>query len=742
MSQKNKIDFTTEPEFSFLQNDFSGSDLMGEHFAKFEIIFDIAKEFNYSFKGFVVALVTFAYLRINGTNAVNKLMIPAEASLENLTYTEGNSFFFDIFNRYKIICEANPLLTDTVTILEHFFTSGAAKLSEESQRKFAKYISELDWSEKAELDQYIYSMGVQPSDTIPEEYGHKIRFTNDVCSLFVERELIRELLVERTTDSAYSDLYRQVHHLAPLLNIKPDEKQLCSPILYNNYLLNTFEISGWPDNGCEKLVKKHLGNVMAVQADPVLWAIHTLETVLFGCNKQLILKADNLSTITKKADGGFDVIFLPEVNYDTIPDVGPIIIGNIVFEKNTNSHNLYNVAFLYNLLNENGRLLVRFDEKAETALRRDEKTCDYHTFYEEVDNLLLELFVDNNLIEAMIQTKNCTYMLINKNRPETKHGKILFYYGQHFGNFIYGNYLADHGNLTLCIKENSCDNIKLLHDEGAVIVSNKEIQLNNYCLLPKKYIYDFDRVKQQVESDMIQHIRHESNQLIPRIGRSLKTLGLFLNKHGLDNEPSQEKRDEDDIVPSVKELIDGSRTNLLQLQSVFTAAREVVLESFDKSNFNPCDLNKLFAEISNYQGHKKYSIQVKGSVKSSPLIYENAFRDMIENIIRNAEVHGFTDARTDYRFVFDISQKGRRVVIKCLNNGEPLPPNFTKDKLFAKGDKGPNSTGMGLGGERIGKILAAHDAGFDVLPIGRLPQGFTVGFQITLSVEREANEQG
>jgi hypothetical protein len=239
---------------------------------------------------------------------------------------------------------------------------------------------------------------------------------------------------------------------------------------------------------------------------------------------------------------------------------------------------------------------------------------------------------------------------------------------------------------------------------------------------------------------MIQHIRHEANQLIPRIGRSLKTLGLFLNKHGLDNEPSQEMRDEDDIVPSVKELIAGSRNNLLQLQSVFSAAREVVLESFDKSNFNPCDLNKLFAEISNYQGNKKYLIQVKGTVKSSPIIYENAFRDMIENIIRNAEVHGFTGDRADYRIVFDLSQKGRRMVIKCLNNGEPLPPNFTKDKLLTKGDKGPNSPGMGLGGERVGKILAAHDAGFNVLPVSRLPQGFTVGFEITLAVEREINE--
>jgi len=214
-----------------------------------------------------------------------------------------------------------------------------------------------------------------------------------------------------------------------------------------------------------------------------------------------------------------------------------------------------------------------------------------------------------------------------------------------------------------------------------------------------------------------------------------------LKKHGLDNEPSQEMLDDHDIVPSIKELIDRSRNNLLDLQSVFDKAREVVLESFDRSNFNTSDLNKLFADISTYRGLKKYSIQVEGTVKSSPIIYENAFRVLIENIIRNAENHGFMNYQSEYRIVFNLSQKNDRIIIKCLNNGEPLPPNFTKEKLFANGDKGPNSTGMGLGGVIIGNILAAHGAGFDVIPNRKLPKGFTVGFEITLTAERGSNEQ-
>jgi len=715
MSQGNKIDFTIKSEqynsgAYYKDGDNWPTDIFMDAF--------VCHLDDPDFDRIVLFIVTIAYMRITTTNAENQFHIPANASLDTLKYSEGQNFYNEIFKRFVIICETNEVLSEIPAILESYFMAGAYKASRESNSE--SILLEVDWSESG--------------------FGkrHSSLYVND------------ELLAWRMVDNDRANLVKELSHLAPLLNIQSEERQLCTPFLYITYLANLFEQSGWGLNDCETLANTYLNNVIAVQVEPVLRAIQTLQVVLFGCNKQLISKTDELSTIynqvLKNVEERFDVIFLPEASHDqdndyywpdSMPDVGPIHIwtnfGNIVIEKKSS---WYDVAFLYNLLNDKGRMFVKCRAELLKSGKNNEVTSDNHL-------KLLAFFVDNNLIETMIQTENCVYMLIDKNRPETKHGKILFYYLQDFKHIGFA-YPQENDNpaLRLSLEEYSCEYIKLRHDEGAVIVSNQEIRLNDYCLLPKRYIYDFDRVKQLVESDMIQHIRHEANQLIPRIGRSLKSLGLFLNKHGLDNEPSQEKRDEDDIVPSVKELIEGSRNNLLQLQSVFTAAREVVLESFDKSNFKPCDLNKLFAEISNYQGQKKYSIQVKGTLKSSPIIYENAFRDMIENIISNAENHGFKDDRSEYRIVFDLSQKGRRIVIKCMNNGEPLPRNFTKDKLFAKGDKGPNSTGMGLGGERIGKILAAHDAGFDVLPIGRLPQGFTVGFEITLSIERESNEQG
>lgn len=461
MSQQNKIDFTVLPEESFLNE----TEHMDEHFRQFSIISDIQGKLE-NYNGFIVGLVTFTYLRINGANANNKLRIPANASFDNLTYNEGQNFFIDIFDRYKIICEVNTLLDKTATLLEPAFIAGANNLSAEFQKNIAKELLALDWSESG--------------------------FTNQDCGLYVEGTLIRDALVTVATDSIYPDFYIQAHHLKPLLNIRPDDKQLCTPILYHTYLVNMFEQLGWIKNGCEEFIREHMDNVTAVQTDPALWAIHTIEAVLFGCDNQLISKADALSTIHNKVDGGYDVIFLPEANNESVPDVGPITIGNIIFEKFDEdgdcSNNLYYVASLYNLLNDHGRMLVRFDEKYETALRPE---CSIEGVY---DQGLRKFFVENNLIEAVIQTKNCTYMLIDKNRPETRHDKIFFYYGLEFGFFAWGQYCANNENLASCINKYSCKNIQNKDDEGVCIISNNEIRNNEYCLLPRKYIYDSSRI--------------------------------------------------------------------------------------------------------------------------------------------------------------------------------------------------------------------------------------------------------
>ena len=137
----------------------------------------------------IVGLVTFAYLRIVGSTSGNRMYIPANASFDTLVYTEGKNIFKDIFNRYKIICESNDVLTETVSILESEFMAQAERVSTEFQEKFAIELREHDWSEA----------GFNNLDNVE----------------YITEEMIFDGLSDYDDsyfDGAYSDYYHEIHN--------------------------------------------------------------------------------------------------------------------------------------------------------------------------------------------------------------------------------------------------------------------------------------------------------------------------------------------------------------------------------------------------------------------------------------------------------------------------------------------------------------------------------------------------
>ncbi|HIJ80798.1 MAG TPA: hypothetical protein HPP76_03710, partial [Desulfuromonadales bacterium] len=458
MSQKNKIDFTTKPEND---QEYTEDLMYTASVYQTSVIYDIHsfEGVEEKFDGFVLALVCFAYLRIAGTSNITKLDIPLDASISTLCCSEDSNLFVNIFNRYKTICETNKILSGAASILEPYYVEAANKASKELQNSIYKQICEFDWSNPF--------------------------FTNQVCADFLDYQLIWDRLAELSHDKPFPDYFYDTYYASELLNPNKNQKILCNSILYSSFLMNLFNKSGWAADRINKNVSINMNNVVSVQINPVLWAIQSIEIFLFGCHEQLIGDSAKLIEIYKQNESYADVIFLPEVDNDSVPYVGPISIGNIIIDKTAKTYSQhYYIAFLYKLLNATGRMIVRIDEYYLTR---------------SIDGLF-EFLVTNNLIEAVIQHKNCAYILIDKNRPEARHGRILFSYGTH--------------NISDLLKDYSCKSFQIKHDEGACIVSNNEIKLNDYNLLPKKFIYDFNRIKQQVGADMIQYVRHEANQLI------------------------------------------------------------------------------------------------------------------------------------------------------------------------------------------------------------------------------------
>jgi len=718
MSQENKIDFTKSPTNFFFEccDDFCNRIGPGE-------VFYALCEFDPIDSDRVVLFtVIIAYMRINVISAENGLIIPENASIDTLKYNEGENFFIELFNRFKMICESNEVLGETASILE------------------ANYISGVDKAMKVYDGFRVHSAGLE--NELLELDWSESGFGKRDCSLFVRDELLwtnPDNSSDRS-DFHYIDVYANeaIHNLAALLNIQTDEKQLCSPVLYISYLTNLFEQLGWNADSCEKLANTYLNKVTAVQVKPLSWAIQTLQTVLFGCNKPLISKKDELSSIyslvQNNSTDGFDVVFLPEViNVSWIPDVGPITIGNsddsfevieipqIEYINCTPDENLvkerssYHLAFLYSLLNDNGRMIV--------------PTYRNNVFGEDK---LLRYFVDNNLIEAMFETEDNVFMLIDKNRPQAKQGKIFFYYQENLEHKT-NCYPLKNENLALSIQDYSCENIKLRHDEGACIVSNNEIRLNDYCLLPKKYIYDFDRITKTAEYQVVRHIAHDLSPKLSTVDSVLKHLTSFIASHELLQEPLQPQFYEGQTLEPVGEAIDKARSDISQMHKLIKDTRKVITEEIPLEEFSSVNLRDFLEATKKKYANGTITLEIDCDQDIQYEMHETSFAEMIDNFVRNAEVHGFEKGcnRAEYKIAIVVTKRKNdpNLIVEIKNNGNPLPDELTVGKFIDFGSKGKSSSGDGLGGAWIYKVIRAHRGNLEII---RNDKEYPVNFKITL----------
>ena len=84
------------------------------------------------------------------------------------------------------------------------------------------------------------------------------------------------------------------------------------------------------------------------------------------------------------------------------------------------------------------------------------------------------------------------------------------------------------------------------------------------------------------------------------------------------------------------------------------------------------------------------------------------FAQMIQNIIKNAEDHGFKDSDITTPKIKIVSEFDEdSIYLSFMNNGTPLSESMTIDKYRTRGLTG-NSGNSGLGGAQIDRIIRAH----------------------------------
>lgn len=108
---------------------------------------------------------------------------------------------------------------------------------------------------------------------------------------------------------------------------------------------------------------------------------------------------------------------------------------------------------------------------------------------------------------------------------------------------------------------------------------------------------------------------------------------------------------------------------------------------------------------------------------------------VLNNIITNANVHGFTQNDCDYiiRILIEETQLCQKDAVKItiVNNGNPLPNGFDEERVFAIEQSSSGSSG--LGGWEIKKIIEYYGGEVHIENnSGEDTDGFTVAYVITL----------
>ena len=107
-----------------------------------------------------------------------------------------------------------------------------------------------------------------------------------------------------------------------------------------------------------------------------------------------------------------------------------------------------------------------------------------------------------------------------------------------------------------------------------------------------------------------------------------------------------------------------------------------------------------------------------------PLIVNIApsdFERMVNNIINNAIVHGFTNPnRHDYNILINLTVDSHKGMfqIDFRNNGNPLPKGMDKERFGIKGEKAGLTGGTGCGGNIIKNIVNHYGGDYDIFQDG------------------------
>lgn len=204
---------------------------------------------------------------------------------------------------------------------------------------------------------------------------------------------------------------------------------------------------------------------------------------------------------------------------------------------------------------------------------------------------------------------------------------------------------------------------------------------------------------------VVSNLRHMLGSPFSNISVAIENLKMYLP----DNEDYKQSLDYlKDNLDYVSRLID------LNCQTIDTSKKSKIdVEKFFKT----------YVDKWNNYGSKNFELKLSFSIVPGTYIVgnETALTVMLDELLRNADKHGFRRKYSDENYVdisvelIDADSDEPKILLDVTNNGKPFPEDFTIDDYITAGKFNKETGTSGLGGRQVYNICKSFGGDMDLL---------------------------
>jgi signal transduction histidine kinase len=183
---------------------------------------------------------------------------------------------------------------------------------------------------------------------------------------------------------------------------------------------------------------------------------------------------------------------------------------------------------------------------------------------------------------------------------------------------------------------------------------------------------------------------------------------------------------------SIRSVIEKLASDSRKLNETLSLVKSVMGLTLKAEDFARTDLLNLISdhlEAKKIEIAEHFTCEVRGAHVLLE-IHADSIRSMIDQLLANAQKHGFKKASKGNKIVFSVREdRDRRVaIIEYSNNGEPFL--LSEQDFVSFFQKSKDSTGSGIGGNYIYRVVKAHKGELSVKENQK--RGFSMSVEIPM----------